>query len=407
MKASPIELLAPAGSPEKLDFALRYGADAVYLSDPRYGLRAGAGNFSVDEIREASRKVHAAGKRIYVAVNIFAHEDDLEGLPEYLSQLNETGVDALIVTDPGVIYLSRRYAPDIPLHLSTQANTLNSAAACFWRDCGVSRIVLARELTLEDIRRIHATVPDIPLEVFVHGSVCIAYAGRCFISNYMVGRDANRGECANSCRWNYALQEAKRPEEYYPVEEDARGTYFFNAKDLNMLAAIPRLIGAGVTALKIEGRGKSIHYLASTVATYRAAIDAYLISPEAYAVNDDWFEELRKIPNRGYTTGFLDGAPSAADGYSPDRQKRDPGYRLVGIVRERNPALGIRLQVKNKILSGDELECLSPEGVRRVVLDSLFDQDGRPVEVLKPGFTGYLPADLGLNELDILRQRVI
>lgn len=406
MMTSNVELLAPAGNPEKLDFALHYGADAVYLSDARYGLRAGAGNFTVEQIRAACDKVHALGKRLYVTINIFAHEADFEELPAYLEQLNDIGVDAIIVTDPGVIWMAKQYAPDIPMHLSTQANTLNAAAVRFWQQAGIRRIVLARELTLEDIGAIRRQVPEMPLETFVHGSVCIAYSGRCFISNYMVDRDANKGECANSCRWNYALQESKRPDEYYPVEEDNRGTYFFNSKDLNMLAGIPRLIEAGVGSFKIEGRGKSIHYLASTVATYRAAIDAYLSDPERYAVPEAWQEELRKIPNRGYTLGFLDGSPSAEEGYLPDRQKEDADYRLVGIVREQDTARGlVRLQVKNKIVQGDRLDCLTPKGARPVILETLFDEVGEAVEMLKPGTTGYLAADLGLNVLDILRRQ--
>jgi len=401
-----IELLAPAGNPEKLDFALHYGADAVYLSDARFGLRAGAGNFTLEEMAAAMQKAHSVNKRVYVAVNIFAHGQDVNALPEYLRQLQDMDADAIIVSDPGVVLLAREHVPEMELHLSTQANTLNAAAVRFWQSAGISRIVLARELTLDEISAIRREVPDIEMEAFVHGSMCMAYSGRCFISNYMTGRDANKGDCTNSCRWNYALMEGKRPDEYFPLEEDVHGTYFFNSKDLNLLADLPRIISAGVSSLKIEGRGKSIHYLASTVATYRAVLDAFLADPESFAIHDEWQQELMKIPNRGYTKGFLDGAPLREEGYAPDRQKESPGYRLVGIVREPDRTLGIRLDAKNKIETGDCLECLTPSGVREIVMEAMFDEYGKPVNVLKPGFTGYLPKKLGLHTLDILRKHV-
>ncbi len=401
-----IELLAPAGNPEKLEIALHYGADAAYLSDARFGLRAGAGNFTLDEMAAAVHKAHGLNKRIYVAVNIFAHGQDVETLPEYLLQLKNMDADALIVSDPGVVMLAREHVPDMELHLSTQANTLNAASVRFWQSSGVARIVLARELTLDEISAIHREVPDMELEAFVHGSMCMAYSGRCFISNYMTGRDANKGDCTNSCRWNYALMENKRPGEYFPIEEDQRGTYFFNSKDLNLLAELPRIISAGVSSLKIEGRGKSIHYLASTVATYRAALDAFQSDPDGFTVHEEWRQELLKIPHRGYTKGFLDGAPTKEDGYAPDKQKEAPGYQLVGIVREADKAPGIRLDAKNKIEVGDQLECLTPSGVHEIVMEALFDERGKPVDVLKPGFTGYLPRELGLHALDILRKHV-
>jgi len=402
--SSYAELLAPAGNPEKLEIALHYGADAVYLSDARFGLRAGAGNFTLEEMATGIQKAHAIGKLVYVAVNIFARSQDMEMLPEYLHQLQDMDVDAIIVSDPGVVLLAREHVPGMELHLSTQANTLNAAAVRFWQSAGITRIVLARELPLDEISAIHKEVPDMELEAFVHGSMCMAYSGRCFISNYMTGRDANRGDCTNSCRWNYTLMEGKRPNEHFPVEEDGRGTYFFNSKDLNLLAELPHIISAGVRALKIEGRGKSIHYLASTVATYRTALNAFQADPHGYTVQEEWQQELLKIPNRGYTKGFLNGAPSREEGYAPGRQKEAPGYQLAGIVRDADAALGIRLDAKNKIEVGDHLECLTPSGVQEIVTDALFDEQGQPVKELKPGFTGYLPKWLGLHTLDILRK---
>ncbi|MDX8377374.1 MAG: U32 family peptidase C-terminal domain-containing protein [Mariprofundales bacterium] len=412
-----IELLAPAGTPEKLDFALHYGADAVYLSDKRFGLRAKAGNFTVDQIDTAVKKVRALGKRVYVTLNIFAHQYDLDALPHYLKQLNDMGVDALIITDAGVLRLAREYAPDIKLTLSTQANTLNGQAVRFWYEQGVRRVVLARESTIADITAIHKQIPEMELECFVHGSVCIAYSGRCFISNYMTGRDANKGDCTNSCRWNYAthaaetstvstdiaLQEPKRQGEYFPIEEDSRGTYFFNSKDLNLLASLPRLANAGVSSLKIEGRGKSVHYLATTVATYRRALDIYLTNPDDYKVEPDWQDELRKIPHRNYTQGFVDGAPSAEEGYLPDNQRHHTGSRLVALVRSIGHEYGSLMDMKHPLNVGQDIECLSAKSVRVFKVNKLIDIHGHPTDVLKPSTKGYMPTEYDLQPYDILR----
>ena len=408
MSNSPpfFELVAPAGNPEKLEIALRFGADAVYLSDSRFGLRSGAGNFSLEELAKAVKRVHALTKKIYVAVNVFAHEKDLAVLPDYLNTLNNLGVDAVIVTDPGVLRLAKIHAPDIPITLSTQANTLNSQSALFWQETGISRIVLARELTLDDIKSIHMKALGLSLEVFVHGAVCMSYAGRCFISNYLTGRDANRGDCTNSCRWKYYLHEEKRPGELYPIEEDGRGTYFFNSKDLNMLSAIPDLISAGVTSFKIEGRGKSILYLATVVSTYRAALDSFLHNPKGYEVRKAWMDELEKIPHRGYSHGFLYGPPDPNEGYLPDKQLISSEYLLAGVVREAEPGTGIRIDAKNKIELGDSLDCITPKGVNNITVESLLDEAGKHVQELKPGFTGHLSADFSLEPYDLLRKKI-
>lgn len=361
-KRNRAELLAPAGNLEKLKMAVHYGADAVFLAGKEYGLRAFAGNFSAEEMREGVEFAHDRGAKVYVTVNIFAHSSDLSGLPDYLKQLEETEVDGLIISDPGILAISQEIISrnNISLHLSTQANTTNWASAAFWERQGIHRIVLAREMSLTEIKEIRNRV-KLDLEVFVHGALCISYSGRCLLSNYMTGRDANRGECAQPCRWNYALMEEKRPGSYYPVFEDERGSYVFNSQDLCLIEHLPELIEAGVNALKIEGRMKSAYYVATIVHAYRLALDAYYADPANYRFDPKWFEEICKVSHRDYTTGFLFGRPLADDhNYQTSNYLRS--YDFVGLIQEYDQKSGWALvEQRNRFGIGDILEITGPQ----------------------------------------------
>lgn len=325
------ELLAPAGNLEKLKIALLYGADAVYCSGKAFGLRAGAGNLSPEELEEGVALAHQMGRRVYVTVNIIPHNGDFQDLSEYLLYLASIGVDALIVADPGVLTLARELVPHLPLHLSTQANAVNWRSVRFWQEQGVQRIILARELSREEIAEIRQKT-GAELEVFVHGAMCMAYSGRCLLSMYLTGRDANRGDCAQPCRWRYSVVEERRPGKYMALEEDDRGTYIFNSKDLCLIDYIPELVELGLASLKIEGRMKSIHYVGTVTRVYRQALDAYRQDPEAFAVREEWRQELEKVSHRDYTTGFFCHPPAAEDhDYKSYGYIRT--YDFVGLVR--------------------------------------------------------------------------
>lgn len=325
------ELLAPAGDMEKLKYALAYGADAVYAGGSAYGLRAYAGNFAADELAEAVRYTHELGRKIYVTVNIFAHEEDIAGLPAYLKMLARLGTDGIIVSDPGVIAIAQAAAPTLPLHLSTQANTTNAAAANFWFGLGVARAVLARELTLEELRQMRREAKG-ELEIFVHGAMCMSYSGRCLLSNYLTGRDANRGECTQPCRWKYGLTEETRPHQFFPIEEDERGTYIFNSHDLCLLPYLPLIKPLNIESWKIEGRMKSPHYVASTVKVYREAIDVLWDEGEAAfcARLPQWYTELGKVSHRDYSAGFLFGKPGP-DAHNLETSHYVRDYDFVGV----------------------------------------------------------------------------
>jgi len=308
-----MELLAPAGNMDKMKMALLYGADAVYLGGKAFGLRAYSGNFTDEELREAVSFAHSLKKKVHVTVNIFPHNDDFKGLPEYLEYLDSIGVDAILVADPGVFYLARKIVPRMPVHISTQANTTNWISAKFWQEAGAKRVVMAREVSLADIKVIHEKVP-VELEGFVHGAMCISYSGRCLLSNYFTqNRDSNRGQCVQACRWKYNIVEETRPGQYFPVTEDDRGTYIFNSKDLCLLPYLPALYEAGLCSLKIEGRMKSVHYVATVVKVYREALDAFERDPEHFSVKQEWLDELEKISHRPYTKGFSVSRPTEAD----------------------------------------------------------------------------------------------
>lgn len=374
-----IELLAPAGDPEKLKIAIRYGADAVYFGGSDFSLRAGAGGFSIDEIRECVAYAHERGVRCHMTLNIYAHNEDLQPLLEYIRELSDIPIDAFIVSDPAVIRLLREYCPKADLHLSTQANTTNYLSARFWYDMGIRRLVLARELSLEEIGQIREQIPeDMELESFAHGAMCISYSGRCLLSNFMTGRDANRGACAHPCRYKYRLEEEKRPGEYWPVEEDGRGTYIFNSNDLCMLEHIGDLAKAGVTSLKIEGRMKSIFYIAHVIGAYRRAIDAY---EAGKPFDPSWMDEMMKASHRNFTTGFYYHTPGAEDqNYSSSAYSRD--YAFVGLVRSYDPQTGLAVvEQRNKMVLGDEIEVFGPghNGFTQTITE-MYDEEGEAIE---------------------------
>ncbi len=375
------ELLAPAGNMEKLKMALIYGADAVYLGGKAFGLRAFGGNFDYDELREAVEFAHQLGRKVYVTVNIFPHNSDMEKLPEYLAYLDEIKVDAMLIADLGIFTLAKKYAPNTDIHISTQANNTNWVTVNAWADMGATRVVLAREMSLGEIRTIREKCP-VELEMFVHGAMCISYSGRCLMSNYMTGRDANRGSCAQACRWKYALVEEKRPGQYFPIEEDDRGTYFFNSKDMCLLPHIGDVIDSGVDSLKIEGRMKSVHYAASIVKAYRAAIDSYCEDPEHFQLKQEWIDELGKVSHRQYTTGFYYNKPSEEDqiyGTTSYEQTSD----FVGLVLSYDEATGYAMvEQRNNMKKGQEIEVFQPNlPGYRMILDEMYNDEGELIDV--------------------------
>ncbi|MFZ5943354.1 MAG: peptidase U32 family protein [Bacillota bacterium] len=372
------ELLAPAGNLEKLKFAILYGADAVYLGGKNFGLRAFAGNFDLDEIREGIEFAHQRGAKVYVTINIFPHNEDLHGLPQYIKDLVQIGADAVICSDPGVIKIVKETAPQLPLHLSTQANNVNWASALFWYEQGIERIVLARELSLQDIKEIKKKVP-VEIETFIHGAMCISYSGRCLLSNYMTDRDANRGECAQACRWNYNLVEEKRPGEYYPVIEDERGTYIFNSQDLCLLEKMDRLIDGGIDSFKIEGRMKSLYYVATVVRAYRKVIDSYFSDEEQFPM-DYWRDELEKVSHRPYTTGFYFGRPNDS-GATMESSGYIRPYTFTGVVLDYDDNKGIAtIEQRNRFKVGDMVEFFGPQGNDFAQqITQIIDDEGDPV----------------------------
>ena len=402
------ELLAPAGNMEKLKMALLYGADAVYLGGKAFGLRAFGGNFTNEELQEAVDFAHKLGKKIYVTVNIFPHNSDIAKLPAYLTFLNEIKVDAILVADLGVFTLAKEYAPDVELHISTQANNTNWAAVNAWAELGASRVVLAREMSLEEIKEIREKC-SVELEMFVHGAMCISYSGRCLMSNYLTGRDANRGSCAQPCRWNYALVEEKRPGQYFPVLEDERGTYIFNSKDMCLLPYLPDVIASGVDSLKIEGRMKSVHYAASVVKTYREAIDSYFAAPEQFEVKKEWVEELDKVSHRAYTTGFYYGRPTEKDqiyGTSSYTQTSD----FVGLVLDYDEKTGFAtVEQRNNMKVGQEIEIFQPHlaGYRQI-LQEMYNDEGEAIQVAPhPQQIVKIRMDKPVEPYGILRRDIV
>jgi putative protease len=367
---------------EKLKMAIIYGADAVYIGGEKFGLRASAGNFDTEEVKEAVRFVHDNGKRLYVTVNIIPHNEDFVGLPEYLKELEDAGVDAIIFSDPGVYLAAKESVPNMELHLSTQANNTNYRSAEFWHKQGVKRIVLARELSFDEISEIVERSPkELEFEAFVHGAMCMSYSGRCLLSNYMVGRDANKGECAHPCRYKYYLVEERRPGQYMPIEEDERGAYIFNSKDLCMIEYIPDLVKAGITSFKIEGRMKSAYYVASVVRAYRMAIDSYLADPINYVFKQEWLEEFSKASHREFSTGFYNNKPdSSGQVYDSSAYVRD--YAFTGLVLEYDEETGIAtVEQRNKMILGDEIEIIGPKrDMFKQKLEKMWNAEGEEIE---------------------------
>ncbi len=382
------ELLAPAGNFEKLRAAIHYGADAVYLGGQKYSLRAHATNFTDQEIARAVIYAHDHGAKVYVTVNILAHNRDLDGLPEYIDSLAQAGVDGLIISDPGIMRIAKEHAPDLSIHLSTQANVTNLESARFWEDQGVKRINAARELSLEEIIKIKEST-GLEVEMFVHGALCISYSGRCLLSSYFTGRSANQGDCAHPCRYSYALTEEKRPGQYFPIEEDGRGTYIFNSRDLCLLRRLPQLMKAGIDTLKIEGRMKSVYYTSAVVRTYRAALDHLAENWEhetngALPVLDDKFmAELHKIGSRGYTENFFAEPPGAKD-MLHNAPRIIPSHEPAGIVRRSEDK--IQIEIRSPLFPGDSVEYLG-KGLdsSHHKVHKIFNEDGEEIEKANPG----------------------
>ncbi|MBQ9305935.1 U32 family peptidase [Butyrivibrio sp.] len=376
------ELLIPASSLEVLKTAVMFGADAVYIGGDAFGLRAKAKNFSPEEMKEGIEFAHAHGVKVHVTVNILAHNYDLDGVDKYLHELKEIGPDALIIADPGIFMKARKICPEIDIHVSTQANNTNYETYNFWHDLGAKRVVAARELSLREIKEITEKIPeDLEMECFIHGAMCISYSGRCLLSNYFTGRDANKGACTHPCRWKYAVVEEKRPGEYLPVYENERGTYIFNSKDLCMIEHIPELVDARVDSCKIEGRMKTALYVATVARTYRKAIDDYFESEEKYRANMPWYlDQISRCTYRQFTTGFYFGKPSdEAQIYDSNTYVNE--YIYLGIVNDVNDKGLARIEQRNKFSVGDEIEIMKPDGTDvKATVKAMYTEDGESVD---------------------------
>lgn len=400
-----VELLVPAGSLEVLKIAIMFGADAVYIGGEEFSLRAKAANFSDEDMIAGIDFAHRYGKKVYVTVNIFAHNYDMDEAVDYLKRLNEIKPDGLIMSDPGLISLAFEYAPNVEVHISTQANNTNYMTYKFWYKMGVKRVVSARELSLEEIKGIRENIPDdMEIESFIHGAMCISYSGRCLLSNYFTGRDANRGECTHPCRWQYAVMEEQRPGEYLPVYENERGTFIFNSKDLCMIGYIPEMIDAGIDSFKIEGRMKTSLYVATVARTYRKAIDDYYKSIDTYKANMDWYmDEISKCTYRKFTTGFYFGKPNE-ETQIYDSNTYISEYIYLGFVEEIKSGK-YKITQRNKFLIGDEIEIMKPGGenvIAKVI--NIEDEEGNVVPAASHAKqTLYITLSEKADEYDIFR----
>ncbi len=401
------ELLIPASSLEVLKTAVIFGADAVYIGGEAFGLRAKAKNFSMEDMKEGIAFAHQYGVKVYVTANILAHNLDLDGVEAYFKELREIGPDALIIADPGVFMIAKRVCPEIERHISTQANNTNYETYLFWHELGAKRVVTARELSLDEIREIRAHIPEeLEIETFVHGAMCISYSGRCLLSNYFTGRDANRGACTHPCRWKYSIVEETRPGEYMPVYENERGTYIFNSKDLCMIEHIPELMESGIDSFKIEGRMKTALYVATVARTYRKAMDDYARDPKLYEQNMSWYkEQISNCTYRQFTTGFFFGKPDETTQiYDSNTYVKE--YTYLGIVGECNADGLYRIEQRNKFSVGEEIEIMKPGGDNlTVTVKQILDEDGNPQESA-PHPKQILWIDLGttMDLYDILRR---
>ena len=401
MREKKIELLAPAGDMERLRMAVAYGADAVYLAGTTFGMRSFAGNFTPEELKEAVALCHSNGVRVHVTCNTMPRNDEVAKLPQWLEYLNEVGVDAIILADVGTLALAKQYAPKVERHISTQASIVNYQSARAWHDLGAHRVILARELSLDEIREIRAKTPkELEIEAFAHGAMCVSYSGRCLLSNYMTGRDSNRGACAQPCRYKYALMEEKRPGEYFPVYEDEQGTYIMNSKDMCMIDHVAELMDAGLDSLKIEGRAKSAYYAAIVTGAYRHAIDA---AQAGQPLDPVWRDEVEHISHRHYSTGFFYGQP----GQFTEDSRYIRNWQIVAKVESCDEEGNALLSLNNKFAKGDQLELVGPD-VRPVALtvDGLWDEENAPVdEVRKPQMKFKMKLPRPVPPLSLLRRQ--
>ncbi len=405
-----VELLAPAGDLEKFKTAIQYGADAVYLAGDKLGLRTASKNFSLDDIKEATKIAHDLDKKVYLTLNVISHNKDLEGVDEYIQSLDEAGVDAFIVSDPGIFQKVKTLAPSKEIHISTQANITNTATVEFWKSLGADRVILARELSLEEIKEIKDEVKDsIMIEAFVHGAMCMSYSGRCLLSNFMTGRSANMGDCAHPCRYKYYLMEETRPGEYYPITEDEKGSYIMNSKDLCMINYIPELIEAGVDSFKIEGRVKSEYYVATVINQYRRAIDDYYEDIEKYKYNRDnniYLEEIMKVSHRDFTTAFFFGDVKEAS-LTYDNSSYIRLYDFIARVLDYDEDKKfMKVQERNKFSIGDEVEIFGPKFYDKFTINKIYDENMNEVDNINtPMKEAYIPYDKKVEYNYMIRRK--
>lgn len=408
-----IELLAPAGNREKLEVAVAYGADAVYLGGGDFNLRGQSGNFAIDELSAAVDFAHAHNVKVYLTCNIYPRNHEIDGLTAFLQHAAEIRPDALIIADAGVWDLIREYAPQIPIHLSTQANTTSFASAAFWQRLGVSRVNVARELSLTEIAQMRTKLPGLELEAFVHGAMCISHSGRCLMSSFMAQRDGNRGQCAHPCRWQYYLVEELRPGQYHPVTEDKHGTYFFNSRDLCMLPYLDKMAQSGLNSLKIEGRMKTVHYLGTVLKVYREALDVYQADPHNYKVRQKWLDELEIVNTRGYTTGFyLGDTAGLAPAY--DNPQYQPEWLFAGKVLITGKPGAVLTEARNQLCLNDEIMIVSPRHThedKHYILKKIHSVDKESIQVLNGSQKAYLElvGEGDSNEIEalsLIRKRI-
>lgn len=402
------ELLIPAGSLDTLKIAVLYGADAVYVGGEAFGLRAKAKNFTTEELREGIGFAHDRGVKVYITANILAHNDDLAGVEAYFEELKEIGPDALIISDPGVFAIARRILPEMELHISTQANNTNYGTYLFWHSLGAKRVVSARELSLKELKEIREHIPDdMEIESFIHGAMCISYSGRCLLSNFLTGRDANQGACTHPCRWKYSLVEETRPGEYFPVMENERGTYIFNSRDLCMIERIPEMIEAGIDSFKIEGRMKTALYVATVARTYRKAIDDFCKDPALYQANMEWYRaEIAKCTYREFTTGFYFGKPGP-EAQIYDNNTYVKNYTYLGTVEAVREDGCCFIHQKNKFTVGEIIEVMKPDGRNvETAVCAITDEDGTSMESAPhPQQALYVKLEAEAEPYDILRRK--
>lgn len=405
-----VELLAPAGDLEKFKTAIQYGADAVYLAGDKLGLRTASKNLSLDDIKEATKLAHDLDKKVYLTLNVISHNKDLEGVDEYIQSLDEAGVDAFIVSDPGIFQKVKTLAPSKEIHISTQANITNTATVEFWKNLGADRVILARELSLEEIKEIKDEVKDsIMIEAFVHGAMCMSYSGRCLLSNFMTGRSANMGDCAHPCRYKYYLMEETRPGEYYPITEDEKGSYIMNSKDLCMINYIPELVEAGVDSFKIEGRVKSEYYVATVINQYRRAIDDYYEDIEKYKFNRDnniYLEEIMKVSHRDFTTAFFFGDVKEAS-LTYDNSSYIRLYDFIARVLDYDEDKKfMKVQERNKFSIGDEVEIFGPKFYDKFTINKIYDENMNEVDNINtPMKEAYIPYDKKVEYNYMIRRK--